>query len=234
MTTAFYHVGGHNHWREIVAEQLRCLGNAQFPHLIYVHYGGPIDEQWFIQRVVDVHNLKISFLPNQPGREECPVLEAAQQHALTAPPDERILYFHTKGITHLNDWAVVQWRWMMNAYMLTFWESAIAELINGKWDFVAPQVFGGHIPHSSGNFWWTTAKYLSRLKDFRQYYDTFLEAYGRKVPSFWSRRHAAEAWIGSGEPLRCHQLIEFPVTMWDHSSWVRNVAAQTFATKHGS
>lgn len=234
MITAFYHIGPVNHWREIVSEQLRLLSTAAFPGHLYIHFGGNIYEQGYIQRVADAHTLPTTFLPNQPGREECPCLEAIHDYTQTPNATKYILYFHTKGITHLNEWHVVLWRWLMNAAMLTHWRASLDILIEGQWDFVAPKVSNNPFPHSSGNFWIAKTNYVRRLARFQDYYNSFMEVYAHRLHGGWSLRHSAEAWIGSGQDLRACQVSPYPMEMWHYQTWVDNVDAQVYATKHGS
>jgi len=233
MITAFYHVGPVNHFREVVAEQLRILAAASFQGHTFIHYGGDIHEQGFIQRVADVNALPVTFLEGHPGREECPCLEAIHEYAQRCDPEENILYAHTKSITHPN-WHTTMWRWMMNAYILDGWQEAEKTLIEGNWDFVAPKVSNDPFPHSSGNFWIAKASYVRGLQPFQDYYKTFMKVYASRLHGGWSQRHAAEAWIGSGPDVRALQLTAYPFDMWHHGPWVENIEAQTFATRHGS
>lgn len=233
MITAFYHVGGLNHWREIVSEQLRILGKARFPGTIHVHYGGPSDEQWYIQRVADSRGLSVVFLPNQPGRGESPVMEAIQR-SVRDNPDINILYFHTKGAGNPNSWRHVMWRWMMNAYVLAQWENALATLVDGNYDWVGTQNFGPPLIHCAGGMWLATTSYLRTLPDFPTYYSTFLENVPHR-PHWLERRHADEMWLGTGQEPRYYDLMNpNTVELSNHWSWCEHPEAQLYATQHGS
>jgi hypothetical protein len=234
MITAFYHIGPVNHWREIVSEQLRLLAAAKFPGHTFIHYGGNEYEQGYIQRVADVRRLPVTFLPSHPGREECPCLEAIGHYVSTPDATDHVLYFHTKGITHLNEWHVVMWRWLMNTAMLTHWEESLGTLEEGQWDFVAPKVSNDPFPHSSGNFWIADREYLRRLEPFEDYYRSFMRVYAHRLHGGWSQRHSAEAWVGSGPDVRACQVTPFPMDMWHHNPWAANIEAQEYATRWGS
>jgi hypothetical protein len=237
MITGVYHVGGVAHWREVVSEQLRLLGKAKFPGLIHCHYGGPKEEQWFIMRVAEVHGLEITFLPNEPGREEAPAIRFTQEYAMTCDPDEHILYFHNKGCGTPNSWRHVMWRWMLNYYILVEWEKALATLQAEGLDWVGPQCFrDGDFPHGAGNFFIARSAHLRRLEPFERYYATFLEKHPTGRPHWMSRRHASEMWIGSDGELNFASLMPEPmmVELSNHQSWCAHPEAQVFATRHGS
>lgn len=120
--------------------------------------------------------------------------------ALTAP-SARLLYFHTKGISHVSNPvvkpekinAVQSWRKYLEWGCIDLWETQVEKLENH--DVAGVNYTFWPWPHFSGNFWWARADYISRLphptdseyqKDFRDIGD--------------EKRLKHEKWIGLGHP----------------------------------
>jgi hypothetical protein len=99
-------------------------------------------------------------------------------------PDDYILFFHTKGITHYTP-ATEDWRRYMEYFTIENWRDCIAKLDEGYdccgvlWNKDTPI---GDFPHFSGAFYWAKASYINTLN--HDYLD-----------SLW--RFHMEFWIGS-------------------------------------
>jgi hypothetical protein len=99
-------------------------------------------------------------------------------------PDDYILFFHSKGITHFTQ-ATEDWRKYMEYFVIERWRDCIAKLDEGYdccgvlWNTDTP--IGIH-PHFSGAFYWAKASYINTLDH------SFID-------SEW--RYNMEFWIGS-------------------------------------
>ena len=118
---------------------------------------------------------------------EFPALDAMYAYACENP-DAAILYLHTKGVS-VNKDRKRQWRRYMQWGVLERWQDCISALNNFdtagvEWYTGERQEVRGTAGFWAGNFWWSTGKHLSRLKN----------------PVKLKRLHRwdAEAWIAKG------------------------------------
>lgn len=80
------------------------------------------------------------------------VWELAQNRAVDV-----VGYWHTKGVTHLENEAVQDWRRYMQAFFL---RGPSAKVLSGEADVCGVNYQTNPWPHFSGNFWWARADYL--------------------------------------------------------------------------
>jgi hypothetical protein len=108
-------------------------------------------------------------------------------------PDDYILFFHTKGITHLTE-ATEDWRKYMEYFVLKRWKDCVQKLDEGYdccgvlWNTDTPI---GIWPHFSGAFFWAKASYINTLDH------SYLE-------SKW--RYMMEFWIGSNPNAKVYEF----------------------------
>jgi len=108
-------------------------------------------------------------------------------------PDDYILFFHSKGITHDNP-ALTDWRDYMEYFVLEKWKDCIQKLDEGYdccgvlWNTDTP--IGIH-PHFSGAFYWAKASYINTLDH------SFID-------SEW--RYNMEFWIGSNPNVKVFEF----------------------------
>ena len=81
--------------------------------------------------------------------------------------DCNILYLHCKGVTKQGNQNVQSWIEMMEYFLIEKHERCIADLSN--FDALGTN-FGGSPPHFSGNFWWATSNYISKLNQCKDSY----------------------------------------------------------------
>ena len=119
--------------------------------------------------------------------------------------DAKVLYFHSKGLTHKNnlhdDEVTNAWRIYLEYFVIHDWKKCIKDLneyecVGAEWigDFKLPDFENqgyvhGFAPHYSGNFWWSKASYIQKL-DLEYIYN---EENG------WGR-WKSELWIGTKNP----------------------------------
>lgn len=102
-------------------------------------------------------------------------LDLIEGDKVTYNDDDIIMYFHTKGITHIHDIELykrmVSWRQMMNYFLLERIEYAIDILKNKEYNIYGVTKFmydweqqtrPGHF-HMMGNFWIVTGEYAKTI-----------------------------------------------------------------------
>lgn len=108
-------------------------------------------------------------------------------------PDDYILFFHTKGITHFTR-ATEDWRKYMEYFVIERWKDCVAKLDEGYdccgvlWNKETPI---GYHPHFSGAFYWAKASYINTLDH------SFID-------SNW--RYDMEFWIGSNPDAKVYEF----------------------------
>lgn len=108
-------------------------------------------------------------------------------------PDDYILFFHSKGITHNNE-AVHDWRRYMEYFCIERWEDCVAKLDEGYdccgvlWNKETPI---GYFPHFSGAFFWAKCSYINTLNH-------------NYIDSAW--RYHMEFWIGSNPNAKVYEM----------------------------
>jgi len=110
-----------------------------------------------------------------------------------ANPEDYVLFFHSKGISHY-DLPTEDWRKYMEYFTVERWRDCVDKLNEGYdacgvlWN--TDTVYGKY-PHFSGAFWWATCKYINSLD--HSYLDMDWK-YGR------------EMWIGTNKEAK---IFEF-------------------------
>jgi len=112
-------------------------------------------------------------------------------------PADKILYLHTKGVTHTESvprLSVASWRNMMEYFLIGRYEQCLADLdthdaVGIMWHGThQPQFKGVNYMHFSGNFWWTTGAYFRSLPE-------------KIGDEYWD----PEMYIGKGNPkIKCY------------------------------
>lgn len=111
---------------------------------------------------------------------EFPTLEKIKNHCVNHP-DSNILYLHMKGISEPNNLCLIDWRNYMLYFLINKYEKCLDILKNH--DTCGVDLRLDPAIHYSGNFWWTTAKHINTLPQFKD------------MPVILSERHKAEFWI---------------------------------------
>lgn len=209
----FYHIwspANTDYWRFLVDEQLKRLYNHKLDkHAnIYCAISGPSAN--IIEKYVSLHNwIKIIEVSENDQEYEGLTLKHLFNHVKEVESIESVMYFHTKGISHLSGQsslcsipgidnermfrAVNSWRHQMEWGVIDQWKAALEKLIDN-------QVVGVNYcitpwPHMSGNFWWATADYIRTLTH------PTLDEYAFDPNDFGNiNRMKYEKWIGTGNP----------------------------------
>lgn len=171
---------------------LRKSGLVPFAK-VNMHITGHVDLAYIERRYPFVNVMDVRGIGEQ-NIFEGQTLKAIWSHQFE--PDARILYMHNKGATS-NSPYVAAWRETLNHEMITNWTKCYGLLHH--YDVVG--ISDSHVIRSnsvitSGNFWWATAEYLSKLPDpidSTQYLD-------KHHPGDHDYRYCFERWITSGNP----------------------------------
>ena len=186
----FYHVFQFGDWRNVFEEQLVTLQQSGlYDTADYIHIGINGTEELPFQ-LFKVNRIKY----NTNHILEADTLSDLHNFAISNP-DYKILYIHSKGVSRYEVDTVVAWRRYLEYFVIKKWKSCISILDN--YDCVGTEwglsnTLGetcNYLPHYSGNFWWATANYISKL-DPNYIYDDYD---GRA-------RWRSELWIGTKDP----------------------------------
>jgi hypothetical protein len=193
----FYHVGQIGDWKRIYQEQM---------HTIQI--SGLYDAcSHFSTRVNGNQNLPYSLSKQTIGYNDNQVLEANTLENLwkfcIENPNYNVLYFHTKGVTHINspiEFNVNSWRLYMEYFNIHKWKDRQTELVNHDASGVelrnmvayGPEYIPTPALQYAGNFWWAKSSYITKL-DPKYLYSG----------DIWPRGKS-ETWIGTGNGnLKC-------------------------------
>lgn len=195
----FYHVYQHNHWLELVQEQVNLLyssGLYDASSFIHVGVNGPAELPHLGSKFSVNHN-------PQPWAEETPTLVSLKDFC-EQNPGWKVLYFHTKGITQLGQ-ETSDWRKAMEYFCIERWQNCLKAL--EKHDTAGclymDDCYFGFFPHYSGNFWWVNSQYVPTLDH------SYLSGGIRQNREFWigTGRGSMFSFLNTGLN---HYAHEFP------------------------
>lgn len=182
-------------WTWALDQQLRLLKLSGLPSVAEINMcvTGEIDLDYVALRYPFVNVIDVRSV-NEPNIFEGQTLNAI--HHADLPDNACVLYFHNKGATS-NSTYVAPWRETLNHEMITKWRLCYDML--SAYEVVG--VSDTHVLRSnnvitSGNFWWSTAKYLKTLPDpidSTQYLD-------KHHPDDYDYRYCFERWITTNGP----------------------------------
>lgn len=90
------------------------------------------------------------------------ILNCLYQDATQTPEDFRVLYIHSKGVTHNNlNPAVNDWVDYLTYFNIQKHEECMRELL--EYDAVSVNFSEKPQPHFSGNFWWSKSSHIRNL-----------------------------------------------------------------------
>lgn len=189
----FYFIAPMNDWMPVVREQgaiLRASGLAEAAEEIHIAFAGRPRQA----RALDIASLvhpkaKLSYF-SRLDQYEFPAMHMLYHNTR---PCDRVLYIHTKGVSHRQPWrkGADEWRRYMMWGCVERWRECVQALeghdIAGvQWTRLdaqyaaicgAPEVF-------AGNFWWARGQYIADIG----------------ACEFSGTRFQAEGWIARGKP----------------------------------
>jgi len=175
MLIVYYHIFKYgNNWRKLVDEQLaRVKASGLYDKAdIYVGAHGPngrVLAQGCYDKATGIYipeifqeypKIKTSYdLCGDRDIFEFDSIDAVRELAIQNP-QAKILYFHTKGISHPNDY-MTDWRNCLEYYTIDKHQFCLDKL--NTYDVVGTDLYYAPQPHFSGNFWWANASHLAKL-----------------------------------------------------------------------
>jgi hypothetical protein len=184
-----YFVALINQWDLIVKEQLNKLFNSELFEktdklFIRIYY---TNENELIKfKSLLVKNDKLIITETNTNEYEFGALKILEN--LSKNDEFYCYYFHSKGVTKLNNNFLTKniksWREYMEYFIIEKYNLCLNEL-NYGWDAVGVKLRNtpnSKFKHFSGNFWWTKSKFINTLPSIDSLDLT--------------KRHNAEFWIG--------------------------------------
>tara|TARA_R110000822_G_scaffold71096_1_gene171504 strand:+ start:1889 stop:2584 length:696 start_codon:yes stop_codon:yes gene_type:complete len=180
----FCHNYVHHNWYEIIEEQLHKLVNSGlYESATEIYYGAYAPHQFQLYKFIDLvksfdseSKIKIVIHPKNDGERQTMIL---LQEVCKNYPDAYTLYYHTKGITSLQNHNggvkyknIESWRHILEYFNIELWEECIQKLQIPKNDICgvlycgkSGQFYNFYYP---GNFWWGKTSYLNNLPDMKE------------------------------------------------------------------
>jgi beta-1,4-mannosyl-glycoprotein beta-1,4-N-acetylglucosaminyltransferase len=144
---------GKLHRLEYLMDKLKMCG-INFKKIFINNIGKPIENNFD-----NVQNYS-----NDTSLFEIPTINNVIKFSKQNPYDN-ILYLHTKGVAHADDYHELNdWINLMLHFLL---KKSNKELLN-KYDCIGCNYKNDPLPHFSGNFWWANCKYLSTLPEISE------------------------------------------------------------------
>jgi len=186
----FIHICTLNHWRDIIAEQIKTIEDSGLMTSVSNIYCGVIGEEPF-----EHPHPKVSVIYQSPNIEEYEFATLKLLHEFCQKNrDSKVFYIHSKGVTGrggdlkgpdpkrlLN---VTDWRRFMEDIII--WRYKICVALLNEVDICGVNWRRFHSPpYLAGNFWWANAEYIANLPKF--------------TPEEIIDRANAEFWIGKGK-----------------------------------
>ena len=174
----------HN-WHEIVEEQLsKLVRSGLYDNATEIYYGAYANDQFQLFKFINVvkfwdlkNKIRIVIHPFNDGEKQTMIL---LQEVCKNYKDANVLYYHTKGITtlinHIGDVDNIEykniesWRHLLEYFNIELWKDCINTL-NEEIDVCGALYVSKGTPWNnffSGNFWWTTSKYIHNLPDMKE------------------------------------------------------------------
>jgi len=162
-TFIFYHIYCMQHTMPILLSQLTKIlysGLYKKVHTIHCFFAGPKDCVDPCIALVQRHGGKfnITAVGYDDTTYERFTLEKIHKYIRSG---DRLLYIHTKGISQPTNQNVIDWRELMEYYLIAQHERCITDL--QMVDIVGVNYGTSPHPHFSGNMWWCTADHFLRL-----------------------------------------------------------------------
>jgi hypothetical protein len=163
-----------NNWKFIVLDQYYTLlysGILDCIDIVYITVIGEEDVSWLLNK-----NQKFVF----DKRGEYKHYERTCLHSLldwSKSNDADVLYIHTKGVSHVGNANVQEWRRMMEHFLIDNYDLCLDVLEDvvcckllddGTMETVNGET---HKLHPSGNFWWARTEYIRTLPLIRPDFD---------------------------------------------------------------
>jgi hypothetical protein len=126
--------------------------------------------QEFIDDIRNVYSkIELSFISNAQFNSEPDTLNLMLKKSLEYTENTKLLYLHTKGVSHLHPNMrknIDAWVRYLDLYNIAKWEECVNALDTHD---VAGGLYVEDPKHFSGNFWWANSDYIKTLPRINQY-----------------------------------------------------------------
>jgi hypothetical protein len=176
-----------DHYMEMMTEQFRKILTSRLYENVDRIYIGVVDSGTGIPAggVDWIHYFwkfsdKVQIALYAGNKDETETMQWIRNYAINNPNDN-VLYFHTKGITHYTIPAE-DWRRYMEYFTVENWTDCVQKLNEGydccgvMWN---SETVWGVFPHFSGTMWWAKCSYINTLNH------GYLETDWRLHREFW-------------------------------------------------
>ena len=209
----FYHMTDFPAGRSIIESQINTIvesGIIEHSELFFYCNYDIANYDWLRERLKDYKNISFIDQHIQPQDWEIPTLKSLKDYCDNVSEETYVLYIHHKGVTHIGNEAVNDWRDLMMYLNVTKWRECVEQLDNGH--DTAGVLWRGnyHHLHYSGNFWWARSSYIKKLPEVRMPVENnYFGQFGLGPPGYLHKMDA-EFWIGLGNP-NAYSFQEFTV-----------------------
>jgi hypothetical protein len=191
----FYHLYTANNWRQVLGEQLERWDDSGLTgattRVLASVVGPEMGEACDLLSAALGAKVEVVHASSDASAFERSILERMRRFCEQDEPLARgVWYMHSKGVSpqHFENTNVADWRRFMERHVVDDWRECLETLDHN--DACGVNWHPKPSPHFSGNFWWATPRYITRLAE-------------RIGPDHF----APEGWIGSAQP-RVHRLAE--------------------------
>ena len=138
---------------DILDEIVDKINKMEFDHVFIINIGNKINK-------VYRENVDIIEYSENINLFEIPTINIIHSFCVRNP-ESKVLYLHTKGVSYQTvPKQVADWKNMMLYFLIN---NDCVKLLE-KHDIVGCNYLENPHPHFSGNFWWTRASYVNKLK----------------------------------------------------------------------
>ena len=161
-------------WKDLVTEQIAHLRESGLYDRIERLYCGAIIDNKDLNELKEIGGPKLELLYVSQDRTIFEFLTLNKLHVFCKNnPDTFGFYFHTKGVSWINQDQTVykvgnSWRKMNEYFMFDKYKIAIYALRNKKYDLYGTnyqEIFNDQFRLLGGNFFWFRADYVEKLED---------------------------------------------------------------------
>lgn len=197
----FHHSYLVNNWLDILSEQLEILKESElYKNSKHLHFCcfSELEQNIFdfIKIIKEFDSDNKCTIIIQPYNDNERLTLTYMQTICKNLSDEKVLYFHTKGVTsHLRygengDKNIRSWRKIMEYYLIENWRNChllvddhdVVGVFYGSWYLTTGQV----VNYFSGNFWWSKVSHINKTPDMKGR-DSWLgcESLITSIPHIW-------------------------------------------------
>ena len=199
----FYHMVDFHGGRPIIESQINTLiesGIMESSELFFYCNYNIANYDWLKERLKDYKNISYIDQHIEPRDWEIPTLKSLKDYCDNVTEETYVLYIHHKGITHIGNSAVDDWRDLMMYFNVTKWQDCVDKLDQGYDTAGVLWRDDYQYIHYSGNFWWATSSYIKKQPAFcMPAENNYLGQFGFGTPGH-PHKMDCEFWIGIGKP----------------------------------